>query len=62
MQALVTNYYETAAMILFSMGFTMLRLQKNLMKKASGLNSMDRSVYRFLAAKGYITGGRARCV
>ncbi len=38
MQALVTNYYETAAMILFSIGFTMLLLQKNLIKKAIGLN------------------------
>ena len=28
MQALVTNYYETAAMILFSIGFTMLLLRK----------------------------------
>ena len=36
MQALVTNYYETAAMILFSIGFTMLLLQKNLIKKAIG--------------------------
>ena len=41
MQALVTNYYETAAMILFSIGFTMLLLQKNLIKKAIGLNIMD---------------------
>ena len=55
MQALVTNYYETAAMILFSIGFTMLLLQK----KAIGLNIMDMSVYLFLAAKGYIAGGRA---
>ena len=52
MQALVTNYYETAAMILFSIGFTMLLLQKNLIKKAIGLNIMDMSVYLFLAAKG----------
>ena len=59
MQALVTNYYETAAMILFSIGFTMLLLQKNLIKKAIGLNIMDMSVYLFLAAKGYIAGGRA---
>ena len=59
MQALVTNYYETAAMILFSIGFTMLLLQKNLIKKALGLNIMDMSVYLFLAAKGYIAGGRA---
>ena len=58
MQALVTNYYETAAMILFSIGFTMLLLQKNLIKKAIGLNIMDMSVYLFLAAKGYIAGGR----
>lgn len=50
MQALVTNYYETAAMILFSIGFTMLLLQKNLIKKAIGLNLMDMSVYLFLAA------------
>ena len=56
MQALVTNYYETAAMILFSIGFTMLLLQKNLIKKAIGLNIMDMSVYLFLAAKGYIAG------
>ena len=59
MQALVTNYYETAAMILFSIGFTMLLLQKNLIKKAIGLNLMDMSVYLFLAAKWYIAGGRA---
>ena len=58
MQVLVTNYYETAAMILFSIGFTMLLLQKNLIKKAIGLNIMDMSVYLFLAAKGYIAGGR----
>mgnify|MGYP003162735806 FL=1 len=62
MQALVTNYYETAAMILFSIGFTMLLLQKNLIKKAIGLNLMDMSVYLFLAAKGYIAGGRAPIV
>lgn len=56
MQALFTNYYETAAVILFGIGFTMLLLQRNLIKKVIGLNIMDTSVYLFLAAKGYISG------
>ena len=56
MQALFTNYYETAAVILFGIGVTMLLLQRNLIKKVIGLNIMDTSVYLFLAAKGYISG------
>ncbi len=51
---LLSNYYETIAMILFGIGFTNLFLQKNLLKKVIGLNIMDGSVYLFLAAKGYI--------
>ena len=58
MQALVTNYYETAAMILFSIGFTMLLLQKNLIKKAIAEH------YGYVrvsvpGSQGYIAGGRA---
>ncbi len=51
---LLSNYYETVAMILFGIGFTNLFLQKNLIKKVIGLNIMDGAVYLFLAAKGYI--------
>lgn len=57
MQALVTNYYETAAMILFSIGFTMLLLQ-NLIKghRAEHYGYVRVSV---LGSQGYIAGGRA---
>ncbi len=51
---LLSNYYETVAMVLFGIGFTNLLLQKNLIKKVIGLNIMDGAVYLFLAAKGYI--------
>lgn len=53
---LITNYYETAAVILFGVGFTTLLMQRNLLKKIIGFNFMDSAIYLFLAAKGYITG------
>ena len=53
---LLTNYYETAAMILFGIGFTTLLMHRNLVKKIIGFNFMDSAIYLFLAAKGYITG------
>ncbi len=53
---LLSNYFETASMILFGIGFTTLFLQPNLIKKVIGLNIMDTSVYLFLASKGYIEG------
>lgn len=56
---LLSNYYETVAMILFGIGFTNLFLQRNLIKKVIGLNIMDVAVYLFLAAKGYIDGRMA---
>ena len=53
---LLMNVEETASMILFGVGFTMLLLHRNLIKKIIGLNIMDTAVYLFLAAKGYIEG------
>ena len=53
---LLLNVEETASMILFGVGFTMLLLHRNLIKKIMGLNIMDTAVYLFLAAKGYIEG------
>ena len=47
---------ETAAMILFGIGFSLLLLNRNLIKKIMGLNIMDTAVYLFLTAKGYIYG------
>lgn len=56
---LVTNYYETAAIILFGIGFTSLLMHRNLLKKIIGLNFMDSAIYLFLASKGYIAGRTA---
>ena len=59
---LLNNYFETAAMILFGIGFTTLFLQPNLIKMVIGLNLMDSAIYLFLAAKGYIDGRLAPIV
>lgn len=53
---LASNIEETVAVILFGIGFTMLLLHRNLIKKIMGMNIMDTAVYLFLAAKGYIKG------
>lgn len=43
-------------MLNFGIGFTMLFLSRNLIKKVIGFNFMDSAVFLFLAAKGYIAG------
>ena len=53
---LITNYFEVTAVICFGIGFTMLFLNKNLIKKIIGFNFMDSSIFLFLASNGYITG------
>ncbi len=53
---LSVNMEATVAVILFGVGFTMLLLHRNLIKKIMGMNIMDTAVYLFLAAKGYIKG------
>ena len=53
---LFTNYFEAAAMLIFSIGFTLLFLSKNMIKKIIGFNFMDNGIFLFLAAKGYISG------
>jgi len=56
LQGLFTNYYETTAMIVFSIGFATLLLNRNIIKKIVGFNFMDTGIFLFLAAKGYVTG------
>ena len=55
-QGLVSNSYETAAIIVFGIGFMTLLLNRNIIKKIIGFNFMDTAIYLFLASKGYITG------
>ena len=53
---LFRNSFEAVSMLVFSVGFSMLFLSKNLIKKIIGFNFMDNGIFLFLAAKGYITG------
>ena len=59
MNFLFYNHFESAAMILFGIGFVTLLFQKNLIKKIIGLNIMDTAIFLFLASRGYITGRSA---
>lgn len=56
---LLDNYVSVAAIILFGIGFTTLLLHRNLIKKIIGFSFMDSAIFLFLAAQGYIAGGKA---
>ena len=54
--SLADHIYEVASVILFGIGFTMLFLSRNLVKKIIGFNFMDGGIFLFLASGGYISG------
>ena len=56
---LIQQRYYIGAVLLFSVGLATLFLHPNLIKKIIGLNLMDTSVFLFLAAMGYVEGGKA---
>lgn len=56
LETIYTHMHEIAAVILFGIGFTLLLLNKNLIKKIIGFSMMDNAVYLFLASYGYISG------
>jgi len=56
MHNLLVNYEETAAVILFCIGFSTMLLHKNLLKKIIGMDIMDAAIFLFLASQGYIEG------
>ena len=53
---LEANIFEIAAVAVFGIGFTMLFLNPNLIKKIIGFNFMDSGIFLFLASNGYIAG------
>lgn len=59
MKALLDNYEEAVAVILFGIGFVTLLFHQNLIKKIIGMNIMDTGLYLFLASMGYVEGGSA---
>ena len=58
----MANFAELAAVILFGIGFTLLLVDRNLVKKIIGFSMTDSGMYLYLAAKGYITGRKAPIV
>ena len=58
MQVIIDHYVEIFCVILFSIGFSLLLFNHNLIKKIIGLNIMDTSIYLFLASMGFIEGSR----
>ncbi len=58
-QLLYENLEQTVAVILFGIGFSILLLQRNLIRKIIGLNIMDTAIYLFLASMGFIQGRKA---
>ncbi len=61
-QLLYENLEQAVAVILFGIGFCILLLQRNLIRKIIGLNIMDTAVYLFLASMGFINGRKAPIV
>lgn len=59
MKALLANYEEAVAVILFGIGLVTLLFHQNLIKKIIGMNIMDTGLYLFLASMGYVEGGSA---
>ncbi len=59
MMNLAANYFETASIILFGVGFATLLLHNNLIKKIIGMNIMDTAIFLFFISKGYIWGREA---
>lgn len=57
MLALLYEHIEkVAAVALFSIGFTTLLLNKNMIRKIIGFSMIDSAIYLFLASYGYIRG------
>lgn len=59
LELIIRQRFYVGAILLFSIGLVTLFLHPNLIKKIIGLNLMDTSVFLFLAAMGYVDGGRA---
>lgn len=54
LSAIYQHLTEITALALFGVGFTLLLLNKNLIKKIIGFSMMDTGIYLFLASYGYI--------
>ena len=54
LNSLMEHLDELTAVALFGIGFSLLLLNKNMIKKIIGFSMMDSGIYLFLASYGYI--------
>ncbi|MBR4360370.1 MAG: NADH-quinone oxidoreductase subunit K [Clostridia bacterium] len=54
LQSVMEHLDELTAMALFGIGFSLLLLNRNMIKKIIGFSMMDSGIYLFLASYGYI--------
>lgn len=59
MAMLWTNYIQVGAIVLFGIGFMILLLNNNLIKKIIGMNIMDTSIFLLFITIGNIDGKEA---
>ncbi len=59
MSVLLTNATETAAVLLFAIGFMILLLHPHLIKKIIGMNLMETAIFLYFTFIGYVEGGVA---
>ena len=56
--AFFKNYYDIFALVMYGLGFGILLLNKNMLKKLVGFDLMDAASFIFLTSKGFVGGGR----
>lgn len=54
METILNNYIEAFAIVLFGIGFAIMLISSNLIRKIIGMNIMDTAIFLFFIAKGYI--------
>ncbi|BEP28345.1 sodium:proton antiporter [Helicovermis profundi] len=59
MSNLLINYIQVGAVVLFGIGFMILLLNNNLIKKIIGMNIMDTSIFLLFISIGFIHGKEA---
>lgn len=59
---ILNNYVETGAIVLFGIGFAIMLINNNLIRKIIGMNIMDTSIFLFFIAKGYMPNKEAPIV
>ena len=59
LETIISNRYTLTAVILFTVGFSNMLLQQDLIKKVVAFNIMDSATFLFLATRGFIEGHEA---